>query len=248
MCLLCPDNPLMNASRHVVELVGEELVQPEFVEATLEPPELLLEELPDLVVVPELLEELPDTTVVTEAPLELLLEELASGLAACSTHLPPIHPYQPPNVGTVENWYATFLTHTKFVTWPVEASATPPFATTPLTTVQDMPPQVRAEAVAAELAEETEAAPELLLEELPELLEEPLAGLVLAGVTSMEKAGRPLVVVPSLAVMTMLLYRPASGALGVPESSPVVSPKVAHTGLFWMPKVRGAPLGFATVG
>jgi hypothetical protein len=111
MCRVCPDSPLMNASRHVVELVGEELVQPELVEATLEPPELLLEELPELVVVPELLEELPDTTEVTEAPLELLLEEapelleeLASGLAACSTHLPPIHPYQPPNVGTVENW------------------------------------------------------------------------------------------------------------------------------------------------
>ena len=140
------------------------------------------------------------------------------------------------------------MTHTKFVTWPVAVSATPPFATTPLTTVQDMPPQVRAEAVAAELAEETEAAPELLLEELPEPLEEPLAGLALTGVTSMEKAGRPLVVVPSLAVMTMLLYWPASGAPGVPESSPVVSPKVAHTGLFWMLKVRGAPLGLATVG
>jgi hypothetical protein len=94
------------------------------------------------------------------------------------------------------------LTHTSFVTWPVEASATPPFATTPLTTVQAVPPQVRAEAVAAELAGETEAAPELLLEELPELL----AGLVLAEVTWMEKAGSWLVVEPSLALMTMLAY------------------------------------------
>jgi hypothetical protein len=68
MCLVCPVNPLMNASRQVVELVGEELVQPEFVEATFEPPELLLEELPELaVLLPELLE-------------ELLLEELAAGL------------------------------------------------------------------------------------------------------------------------------------------------------------------------
>ena len=48
MCLLCPDSPLMNSSRHVVELVGEELVQVELAEAAAlcdEPPELLLEEL-----------------------------------------------------------------------------------------------------------------------------------------------------------------------------------------------------------
>jgi hypothetical protein len=70
------------------------------------PPELLLlEELPDLVVVlPELLEELPDATEVTEAALELLPDELRRGSPACSTHLPPIQPYQPPNVGTVDNW------------------------------------------------------------------------------------------------------------------------------------------------
>jgi hypothetical protein len=111
-----------------------------------------------------------------------------------------------------------------------------------------MPPQVRPEAVAAELAEATEAAPELLLEELPELLEEPLAGLLLAAMTWIEKAGSPVVVVPSLAVMTMLLYWPVSGVVGVPESSPVVSPNVAQSGLFWIPKLRGVPLGFATVG
>jgi hypothetical protein len=70
------------------------------------PPELLLlEELPDLVVVvPELLEELLDATEVTEAELELLLEVATRGSPACSTHLPPIQPYQPPNVGTVESW------------------------------------------------------------------------------------------------------------------------------------------------
>jgi hypothetical protein len=92
---------LRYASRAAGELVGDELV-----EATVEePPELLLlEELPDLVVVPELLEELFDTTAASAAPLELLLDELASGLPACSTHLPPIQPYQPPNVGTVDNW------------------------------------------------------------------------------------------------------------------------------------------------
>jgi hypothetical protein len=122
------------------------------------------------------------------------------------------------------------LTQTKFVTWPVEVSGTPPLATTPLTTVQTMPPQVRAEAVAAELAEETEAAPELLLEEAPELLEELLAAVVPAGTTWIEKAGIPVVVAPSLAVMTMLLYSP--GVLGVPESAPVVSANVAQSGLF----------------
>jgi hypothetical protein len=92
---------LRYASKDAGELVGDELV-----DCTVEePPELLLEELPDLTVVaPELLEELPDTTAVTEAPLELLLEELTRGSPACSTHLPPIQPYQPPNVGTVENW------------------------------------------------------------------------------------------------------------------------------------------------
>ena len=141
MCLLCPDNPLMNASRHTVELVGDELEQAEPAEAlTLEPPELL-EELPDL----------------------------------------------------------------------------------------------------------AEALPELL-EEPPELLEEPPAALLLAAVTWIEKAGSAVMVVPSLAVMTMLGYWPASGSVGVPESTPVVSPKVAQMGIFRMPKLRGVPLGFSTVG
>ncbi len=162
MCRLCPDNPLMNASRHAVELVGGELEQAEPAEAlTLEPPELL-EELPDLAeALPELLEELPD---LAEA-LPELLEELPD-----------------------------------------------------------------------------------LAEALPELLEEPPAALLLAAVTWIEKAGSAVVVVPSLAVMTMLGYWPASGSVGVPESTPVVSPKVAQTGIFRMPKLRGVPLGFSTVG
>ncbi|MGA2862770.1 MAG: hypothetical protein ABSF31_13605 [Steroidobacteraceae bacterium] len=59
----------MNASRHAVELVGDELEQAEPAEAlTLEPPELL-EELPDLAeALPELLLEEPPE------PLEELLE------------------------------------------------------------------------------------------------------------------------------------------------------------------------------
>jgi hypothetical protein len=112
----------------------------------------------------------------------------------------------------------------------------------------EAPPELLLE----ELPEATEAAPELL-EELPEataaapeLLEELLAEVLLAGVTWIEKAGIPVVVVPSLAVMTMLLYWP--GALGVPESAPVVSANVAQSGLFWMLKLSGALLGLATVG
>jgi hypothetical protein len=106
----------------------------------------------------------------------------------------------------------------------------------------EAPPELLLE----ELPEVTAAAPELLVEEAPELLEELLAGVVPAGVTWIEKAGSSLVVVPSLAVMTMLLYWP--GALGVPESAPVVSANVAQSGLFWMPKLRAVPLGLATVG
>jgi len=67
-------------------------------------------------------------------------------------------------------------------------------------------------------------------------------------VTWMEKAGSALVLVPSLAAMTILGYVPASGALGVPESSPVARPKLAQAGLFWKLKLRGVPVGLATVG
>lgn len=60
MCLLCPDSPLINASRHAVELVGEELVQPELAEllTLFEEPPGLLEELL------ELPPELPELTVL----------------------------------------------------------------------------------------------------------------------------------------------------------------------------------------
>jgi len=104
-----------------------------------------------------------------------------------------------------------------------------------------------AEALTLEPPELLKELPDLA-EALPELLEEPPAALLLAAVTWIEKAGSAVVVVPSLAVMTMLGYWPASGSVGVPESTPVVSPKVAQTGIFRMPKLRGVPLGFSTVG
>jgi hypothetical protein len=163
MCRVCPDNPLMNASRHVVELVGDELEQAEFEEllTLFEVPPELLEELPELVeTLPELLDELPDLAET----LPELLDEL----------------------------------------------------------------------------------PELLEE--PPLLEELPAGLLLAAMTRIEKAGSSAVVVPSSALMTMLEYWPVSGLLGVPESSPVVLPKLAQTGLFWMLKLSDMPLGLDTVG
>jgi hypothetical protein len=94
----------------------------------------------------------------------------------------------------------------------------------------------------AEALAELAAPPELLELELE------LEGVLLVGVTWMEKAGSALVATPSVAAMTMLSYLPASGADGVPDSSPVVRPKLAQTGLFWMLKLRALPLGLATVG
>ena|ERR1700722_8285586 len=71
MCLLCPDKPLMYVSRHVVELVGDELEQPALVELpTLfeEPPELLEE------LLAVLLEVLPEPAVAD--PLMATVAEL----------------------------------------------------------------------------------------------------------------------------------------------------------------------------
>src|ERR1700692_1332375 len=99
MCRLCPDNPLMNASRHAVELVGDELEQAELVADLLtlctEAPELL-EELPELLEEPpELLEELDELLEELDELLEELpelLEEppavrpVARNAAICITH------------------------------------------------------------------------------------------------------------------------------------------------------------------
>jgi hypothetical protein len=57
MCLLCPDSPLINASRQAGELVGEELVQAELAEllTLFEAPPELLEELLELPVLEALM-------------------------------------------------------------------------------------------------------------------------------------------------------------------------------------------------
>ena len=69
-------------------------------------------------------------------------------------------------------------------------------------------------------------------------------GLLPAAVTWMEKAGSALVLVRALVLALMILeYVPASGAFGVPESSPVVTSKVTQAGLFWMLKLRPSPSG-----
>jgi hypothetical protein len=67
MWRVCPDNPLMNASRHVVELVGEELEQAELEELLAvftAPPELL----------EELLELPPELPVLVEALMAMVAE------------------------------------------------------------------------------------------------------------------------------------------------------------------------------
>jgi hypothetical protein len=112
--------------------------------------------------------------------------------------------------------------------------------------------------------------------ELPELeLLELLEALVLAAVTTIEKAGSAIVVVPSLAEaiigslfavcavrspedspvaelklteMMILAYVPAFAAVGLPESSPVLKLKLAQTGWFWILKLTESPVGMATVG
>ena len=110
--------------------------------------------------------------------------------------------------------------------------------------------------------------------ELPEL--ELLEALVLAPLTTIEKAGSAMVVVPSLAEriirsflavsaavplgegwavtewkvteMMILSYLPAFAAVGLPESPPEVKSKLAQPGLFWIEKLTGSPVGFSTVG
>ena len=76
MCRLCPDNPLMNASRHAVELVGDELEQAEPAEQLMlrgELPELLEELLTLCEEPPELLPELPVLPVL-EALMAIVAE------------------------------------------------------------------------------------------------------------------------------------------------------------------------------
>ena len=64
----------------------------------------------------------------------------------------------------------------------------------------------------------------------------------------MENGASVLVWVPSVAAITILAYLPVSGLLGVPESLPVICPKVAQTGLFWILKVIGLSPELAIVG
>jgi len=75
-----------------------------------DPPELLEDDEPPLE--DELLDELEEDDEelddeLDEPPLDdddELDEEPPRGSPACNTHFEPIQPYQPPQVGTVENW------------------------------------------------------------------------------------------------------------------------------------------------
>jgi len=54
--------------------------------------------------------------------------------------------------------------------------------------------------------------------------------------------------VPSLTLMTMLVYVPKFAALGVPVSAPLAALKLAQTGLPVMAKTSRRPLGSLAVG
>jgi len=89
----------------------------------------------------------------------------------------------------------------------------------------------------------------------PVVLEPPLldpvefeASRALGGVTRMVKEGSAAVLVPSLALIWMPGYSPASALLGVPESCPLVRLKLAQAGLFWMLKSKELPAGVTERG
>jgi hypothetical protein len=89
----------------------------------------------------------------------------------------------------------------------------------------------------------------------PVVLEPPLldpvefeASRALGGVTRMVKEGSAAVLVPSLALIWMPGYSPASALLGVPESCPLVRLKFAQAGLFWMLKSKELPAGVTERG
>jgi hypothetical protein len=98
-----------------------------------------------------------------------------------------------------------------------------------------------------ELEPPDELEPLELLFDAPELEPEadPTSG---RGVTWIEKMGSETEVMPSVAAMMIFAYSPASAALGIPESSPVSTPKVAQAGLFWMLKISEVPAGLTELG
>jgi hypothetical protein len=67
-----------------------------------------------------------------------------------------------------------------------------------------------------------------------------IVGGVFDDVTVMENAASDADAVPSLTLITMLLFVPTCAAPGVPCSRPVVVSKVAHTGRFAIENVSGS--------
>ena len=80
---------------------------------------------------------------------------------------------------------------------------------------------------------------------MPEIVGGAAAGV---AVTTMEKAAREALCVPSLTDMVMLESVPASELAGMPVRAPVVLLNVAHEGLLVIVKVSVAPLGSVVVG
>ena len=73
-------------------------------------------------------------------------------------------------------------------------------------------------------------------------------GAVWAAETTMEKAAREALCVPSLTDMVMFESVPASALEGVPVSAPVVLLNEAQEGLLLIMKVSVPPLGSEVVG
>jgi hypothetical protein len=62
-----------------------------------------------------------------------------------------------------------------------------------------------------------------------------------AAFTVIENAGKDVVALPSLALMTMFAYEPTFVAAAVPDNRPVLALNVAQLGLFVMLKLRASP-------
>jgi len=81
-----------------------------------------------------------------------------------------------------------------------------------------------------------------------ELLEAAAGGVLVGGMTVIEKPGSTVELLPSLAAIMIFEYLPASEILGIPESRPVCAPKLAQAGLFWMLNDSGLPERLTKLG
>jgi hypothetical protein len=69
-----------------------------------------------------------------------------------------------------------------------------------------------------------------------------------AAVTTRVKSGNAALDVPSVTRMLMLLYEPASAAVGTPVNAPVAVLNVAQAGQLLIAKVKGFPAASLATG